>query len=408
MKFFVALLVLLLCAPALAASDEANGVEATTAVTLPVDSVTVYPDGLVAAKRMGTLDTTVGEHKFVVNIPDSADKSTVLLSVSNASVERVVYDSNPVYSLNISTSGLQNFALSYLMHSAGSWEPRYDLHLTNDSVLINANAVVRNRGGEDLKNVRLKLVAGLPVAVEPVYKAAQIQQRYAAETASAEAYDMAPAPEASSTGELETLYVFELDGRKDLAQDKDIGFPLFQGSAPLVRVYTWDAYNQEEGPSVEEIRANNTMKNPWPSGTAQLYRNDDYVSTINMPYTASGTNATLVIGPSADLKVARKLLDYNITEKIRALTSGGRNHTVKETTETWTYHLKVESNLDRTATLEATDTLPQEAEIIDVAPKPAETTATSLKWRLHLTPRQKTAIDYSYRVVTTESLDGAN
>jgi len=159
---------------------------------------------------------------------------------------------------------------------------------------------------------------------------------------------------------------------------------------------------------VEEIRANNTMKNPWPSGTALLYRNDDYVSTIDMPYTASGTNATLVIGPSADLKVTRKLKDYNVTEKIRAITSNGRNHTVKETTETWTYHLKVESNLDRAATLEATDNLPQEAEMIDVTPKPAETTATSLKWRLQLLARQKTAIDYSYRVVTTESLDGSS
>jgi hypothetical protein len=410
MKFFVALLVLLVCAPALAlaVSDKTSGVEATTAITLPVDSVTIYPDGLMAVKRIGTLDTTVGEHKFVVNIPDAADKSSVLLGVSNASVERVVYDSNPVYALNISSSGPQDFALSYLMYSAGSWEPRYDLHLTNDSVLMNANAVVRNRGGEDLKDVRLKLVAGLPSTVEPLYKPMQIQQRSTAEAASPEALSLAPAPAASSTGELETLYIFELDGRKDLAQDKEIGFPLFQQNAPLVRVYTWDAYNQEDGPVVEEIRANNTMKNPWPSGTALLYKNDDYVSTINMPYTASGTNASLVIGPSADLKVSRKLKDNNVTEKIRAITSGGQNHTVKETTETWTYHMKIESNLDRAATLEATDTLPQEAEIINVAPKPAETTATSLKWRLLLMARQKTAIDYSYKVVTTEGLDGSS
>ncbi|OPX75752.1 MAG: hypothetical protein A4E43_01385 [Methanosaeta sp. PtaB.Bin005] len=330
------------------------------------------------------------------------------MSVSNASVQRVVYDSNPVYALNISSSGPQDFALSYLMHSAGFWEPRYDLHLANDSVLLNANAVVRNRGGEDLKNVRLKLVAGLPLAVEPIYRSAQIQQAYAAEAALNEAFDLAAAPEGSSSGELETLYIFELEGRKDLAMDKEIGFPLFQENVPLVRVYTWNAYLQEEGPAVEEIRANNTMKNPWPSGTALLYRNDDYVSTIDMPYTASGTNATLVIGPSADLKVTRKLKDYNVTEKIRAITSNGRNHTVKETTETWTYHLKVESNLDRAATLEATDNLPQVAEMIDVTPKPAETTATSLKWRLQLLARQKTAIDYSYRVVTTESLDGSS
>jgi hypothetical protein len=407
MKLITALLLMLFCAPALAVSDEARGVEATTAITLPVDSVTVYPDGLMAVKRMGNLDTTVGEHKFVVNIPDSADVNSVLLTVSNATMERVVYEANPVYTLNVSSSGLQDFALSYLMYSAGFWEPRYDLHLTDDSVLLNANAVVRNRGGEDLKNVRLKLVAGLPLAAEPNYAkaAAQIQQRYA-EAAPADALSAAPAPAAAASGELETLYIFELEGRKDLAMDKEIGFPLFQEDAPLVRIYTWDAYNKEEGPAVEEIRANNTMSNPWPSGRALLYRNDEYVSTIDMPYTPSGTNASIVVGSSADLKVARKLKDYNITEKILEVNSSGKNHTIKETTETWTYHLKIESNLDRAATLEATDTLPQEAEIIAVSPAPAETTATSQKWRLSLQPRQKTAIDYTYQVVSTESLEG--
>jgi hypothetical protein len=100
------------------------------------------------------------------------------------------------------------------------------------------------------------------------------------------------------------------------------------------------------------------------------------------------------------------LKDYNITEKILEVNSSGKNHTIKETTETWTYHLKIESNLDRAATLEATDTLPQEAEIIAVSPAPAETTATSLKWKLSLQPRQKTAIDYTYQVVGTESLEG--
>jgi len=407
MKLITALLLMLFCAPALAVSDEARGVEATTAITLPVDSVTVYPDGLMAVKRMGNLDTTVGEHKFVVNIPDSADVNSVLLTVSNATMERVVYEANPVYTLNVSSSGLQDFALSYLMYSAGFWEPRYDLHLTDDSVLLNAKAVVRNRGGEDLKNVRIKLVAGLPLAAEPNYAkaAAQIQQRYA-EAATADALSATPAPAAAASGELETLYIFELEGRKDLAMDKEIGFPLFQEDAPLVRIYTWDAYNKEEGPAVEEIRANNTMSNPWPSGRALLYRNDEYVSTIDMPYTPSGTNASIVVGPSADLKVARKLKDYNITEKILEVNSSGKNHTIKETTETWTYHLKIESNLDRAATLEATDTLPQEAEIIAVSPAPAETTATSLKWKLSLQPRQKTAIDYTYQVVGTESLEG--
>lgn len=405
MKRFEIALLLLLCLPSTALASDF--IEATTAITLSVDSVTIYPDGLMVAKCKGVLDTTAGEHKFVVNVPDSADKSSVLLTVSNATVERVVYDANPVYTLNVSTSGPQDFALSYLMYDAGFWQPRYDMHLTDDSVLLNANAIVRNRGGDDLKNVRLKLAAGLPVSVEPVYaRAVQFAQKYAAEAAPEEALSAAPAPFAS--GELETLYIFELVGRKDLAQDKEISFPLFSENVPLVRIYTWNAYEQDDGPVEEVIRANNTMQNPWPSGRAMLYRNDEYVSTIDMPYTPSGTNASISIGPSADLKVSRKLKDYNITERIIAANTSAKNHTVKETTQIWTYHLKVESNLDRASTLEVTDSLPQEAELINVTPKPAESTATSLKWRLQLMPRQKTSIDYSYKVLTTESLQNEN
>jgi hypothetical protein len=406
MKLFVAILMLLLCAPALALSDEASQVEATTAITLPVDSVTIYPDGLMAVKRTGSLDVTEGVHKFVINVPEKAEQSSVLLSVSNATQERVVYDANPVYTLNISAPGSQSFDLSYLMYNAATWKPVYDLHLLRDSVLVKANAVLSNQGGEDLKNVRPKLVAGLPLVVEYyLAKAApQINQRYAEAAPMAAAMDYAAAP---ATGELETLYIFELEGRKDLVMDKEIGFPLFEEMAPLVRIYTWDAYNQEEGPAKEEIRANNTLTRPWPTGNALLYRNDEYVSTIEMPYTPAGTNASIVVGPSADLKVERKLLDYNKTENIKVIGSGLGNHTVKETIETWTYNLKVKSNLDRAAALEVTDTVPQEAVIISVTPKPAESTATSLKWKLALASRQKMAINYTYQVTTTESLDRA-
>ncbi len=406
MKLFVAILMLLLCAPALALSDEASGVEATTAITLPVDSVTIYPDGLMAVKRTGSLDVTEGVHKFVINVPEKAEQSSVLLSVSNATQERVVYDANPVYTLNISAPGSQSFDLSYLMYDAAAWKPVYDLHLLNDFVLVKANAVLSNRGGEDLKNVRLKLVAGLPLAVQPyLAKAApQINQRYAEAAPLAAAMDYAAAP---AIGELETLYIFELEGRKDLVMDKEIGFPLFEEMVPLVRIYTWDAYNQEEGPAKEEIRANNTLTSPWPTGNALLYRNDEYVSTIEMPYTPAGTNASIVVGPSADLKVERKLLAYNKTENIKMIGSGPGNHTVKETIEAWTYNLKIKSNLDRAAALEVMDSIPQEAVIISVTPKPAESTATSLKWKLALAPRQKTAINYTYQVTTTESLNSA-
>ncbi len=397
----------MICAPAIASGQDAK-VEATTAINLPVDSVTIYPDGMVSVKRMGSLDVTDGTHKFVVDVPDSADKSTALLSVSNATVERVVYDGDPVYTLNVSSAGSQEFALSYLMYSAGYWEPRYDLHLSDDSVLVKANAIVRNNGGEDLKGVRLKLVAGLPPVVEPYLAKRALDQMQAdyAVAAPAEAFEAAPAPAAPATGELETFYIFELEGRKDIEMDKEIGLPLFDESAPLVRMFTWDAYNKEEGPAVEEIRANNTMQIPWPSGKALLYRNDEYVSTITMPYTPSGTNASIVVGPSPDLKVSKKLSDYNITENIRAIQSDNRTHTVKETTENWTYNLSIENNLDREATLEVSDSRPKEAKIISISPQPTETTATTMKWRVILQPREKTAIDYVYQVVTTEALNG--
>ncbi len=409
MKYLAAFLVLLLCAPSLAVSDEARGVEATTAITLPLDSVTIYPEGLMAVKRMGSLDVTEGTHKFVVNVPEGADAGSLLLNVSNATVDGVVYDANPVYTLNVSSAGSQDFSLSYLMYNAATWEPRYDLHLTDDRVLVKAEAKVSNRGGEDLKNVRLKLVAGLsPIELPYLARAApQMLERYALAAApEAEAMDLAAEP-ASSTGELETLYIFELEGRKDLLRDKQIGLPLFQEDAPLVRVYTWDAYNQQEGPAEEEIRVNNTLISPWPAGNALLYRNDEYVSTIEMPYTPAGTNASIVVGPSADLKVESKLTDYNITENIKVIGSREGNGTIRETIEDWTYSLKIKSNLDREAALEVTDTIPQEAVLISVSPEPAESTATSLKWKMQLLPRQETAINYTTRVITTESLDSA-
>jgi hypothetical protein len=400
---------LLLCLPAaLASVDDSQSVEATTALTLPVDSVTIYPDGLMAVKREGDLDVTEGLHKFVINLPTKADTSSALLSVSNATQERVVYEANPVYTLNITFAGAQSFDLFYLMYNAASWQPRYDLHIKDDSLVVKASAVVRNNGGEDLKHVRLKLVAGLPVSKPyplglTAYRIPQETARAA--PAPAAAAPMAYAAESTSTGELETMYIFELDGRKDLVMDKEIGFPLFEDDAPLVRMYTWDASSDAEGPVREEIRANNTLVNPWPSGDAMIYRNDEYVSTKEMPYTPAGTNATLDMGPSADLKVESKLADYNITDNIKVVGSGQGNHTIKETIETWTYNLSVKSNLGRQASLEVTDSIPQEAVVTVVSPQPSEITATSLKWKLALAPRQKTAINYTYEVTTTESLD---
>lgn len=413
-KLFIALLVLSLCLPAaLASGNSSQSVEATTSITLPVDSVTIYPNGLMSVQRMGSLDVTEGQHKFVLDVPDAADKDTVLLSVTNATVDRIVYEGNPIYTLNVSKTGMQKFVESYLMYNAGSWEPRYDLQLSNDSLKIGAIAVVQNSGDQDLLNVKLKLVAGLPSLIQPYLAKGIATERLAAVAeAAAPAPSAAPLPYisgAGSTGQLETLYIFELEGRKDLEMDKKIGLPLFEETAQIVRTYTWDAYNDLNGPAVEEIRANNTMKLPWPAGNALLYRNGEFVSSISMPYTANGTNASIEVGSTPDLKVSKSLKDYNISEKVRAVKSAdNQNHTVKETTENWTYQLKIDSSLDMKANLEVSDSRPKEAKILAISPKPFEVTATGLKWKLLAEPHQKIAINYTYQVVNTERMDASS
>lgn len=363
---------------------------------------------------MGTMEVTEGRHDFVVTVPDSASKDSVLLSVSNATIERIVYGGNPTYTLNVSSTGIQKFALSYLMYDAATWSPRYAIHLDNDTLQISANAIIENKGGEDLKNIRLKLVAGLPQAVFSDYAAAAPapEVSYAANEV-AMYKSVAPAAlRASTNSQLETLFIFELQGRKDLEMNKEIGLPLFEGLVPLERTYVWDASIYDEGPTTEEIRANNTMHLPWPTGQAQLYRNGDYVSTIEIPYTPNGTNASLDLGSSADLKVEKRLLDYNVSEKVQSVKSNDNSSgSIKVTTENSTYQLKVESNLDRTANLEITDIRPKEARIVSISPKPSEVTAAGLKWNLTLKPREKVTVEYTYQIVNTEtvrSMDLAN
>jgi hypothetical protein len=405
MKKILAFLVLILALDLAGAVDDGSGeIEAITIISLPVDSVTIYPDGLATVKRTGEMDVTEGVHQLVLDLPPSVKIESVRFSVTNATVEKIVYDDNPEYTLNVSSTGLQEFELVYLMPRAGFWMPSYSVHLEEETVLVSAQAVVANNFGEDLEAVRLKLVSGPPQA-EPValYREAAGLADYAlAEEAEPVAYAPKAAP-ALATGELETLYIYELDGRKDLEMDKEVGFPLFEETAPIMRSYLWDAYYQNEGPVTEVVKANNTMKDPWPAGSALLYKNGEYVSEVEIPYTPTGTEAEINVGSSADLKVERKLANYTPIEEIVAVPGAGNaTQAMKVTTETWTYHLTLKSNVDRSATAEVSDTKPLKAEMISAEPELKEMTATGLEWELEVPPREEVAIDYTYRVVTKE------
>jgi len=407
MKKISAFLVLILALHQAGAADDGSGeIEAITIISLPVDSVTIYPDGLATVKRTGEMEVTEGVHQLVLDLPPSVKIESVRFSVTNATVEKIVYDDNPEYTLNVSSTGLQEFELVYLMPRAGFWMPSYSVHLEEETVLVSAQAVVANNFGEDLEAVRLKLVSG-PPQVEPVAlyrEAAMVDYAFAEEPAAEESISFAPkAAPAPATGELETLYIYELDGRKDLEMDKQVGFPLFEETAPIMRSYVWDAYYQNEGPVTEVVKANNTMKDPWPAGSALLYKNDEYVSEVEIPFTPTGTEAEIDVGSSADLKVERKLANYTSVEDIVTVPGAGNvTQAMKVTTETWTYHLTLKSNVDRSATAEVSDRKPLKAEIVSAEPKPKETTAAGLEWELEVPPREDVAIDYTYRVVTKE------
>lgn len=375
------------------AGDSAKEVAATTAISLPVDSVTIYQDGLVFVKRTGSMDLTEGTHKFVVDIPENADTSSLLFLVTNSSLERIVYDKMPVYTINVTSTARQSFLLSYLVRDGGRWTPNYYIHLLNDSMLLTANALINVDLREDLKNVQIRLVA-MPEREVPIMMRAPAPTEAKAEVL---LYDIAAG---APTGELETLFVFVLENRTDLVAGKSIGLPLFEDLAPAWRVYTWDAYYNPDGPAKEEIRVNNTADHPWPDGNAQVFRDGEYVTTLSMPYTAKGANASLSMGPSADLKLSKKLIDYNITENVVSF----GNDTAKVTTENWTYQLEIKSNTDKEIDLEVKDTIPMEAKVIDVSPEPSEITATLLKWNLKVAPREETKIRYAYTVVTVETI----
>jgi hypothetical protein len=330
----------------------------------------------------------------------------VRFSVTNATVEKIVYDDNPEYTLNVSSTSLQEFELVYLMPRAGLWMPSYSVHLEEETVLVLAQAVVANNFGEDLEAVRLKLVSGPPQEVPVVAfrdVAGLVDYAMAEEAMEAPVAYAPKAAPATATGELETLYIYELDGRKDLEMDKEVGFPLFEETAPITRSYVWYAYLQNEGPVKEVIKANNTMKDPWPAGSALLYKNDEYVSQVEIPFTPTGTEAEIDVGSSADLKVERKLANYTSVEEIVTVPGAGNTTSaMKVTTETWTYHLTLKSNLDRSATAEVSDRKPLKAEMISAVPEPKETPATGLEWELEVPPREEVTIDYTYRVVTKE------
>jgi hypothetical protein len=83
MKKILAFLVLILAlAPASAAIDDGSSeIEAITIISLPVDSVTIYPDGLATVKRTGEMEVTEGVHQLVVDLPSSVKMESVRFSV---------------------------------------------------------------------------------------------------------------------------------------------------------------------------------------------------------------------------------------------------------------------------------------------------------------------------------------
>jgi hypothetical protein len=222
------------------------------------------------------------------------------------------------------------------------------------------------------------------------------------------AMEAAPQPAFNSyegaTGKAETLYVFEVQNHTDLDMGKEIGLPLFEVLVPIKRIYVWDAASSYEGPVMQEIRANNTAEHPWPSGRAFLYKSGDYVAEVSFPYTQQGANASLNLGPSSEIKVSKKMLSYNSSEQIVTVPGKDGNGSIKVKTENFTYQLDLKNLAKDPLFAEVRDNRPMKSEIVSFNPTPSETTATTMKWNLNITPGKEIKIEYTYRLVETESL----
>jgi len=343
--------------------------------------------------------------------------------------------------LELPQAGTTRFTLTYQV-SGASWAPLYDLHLATEGVKpsldLAFNAGVRQNTGEDWKDVALVLSTSRPTEgtqvpdptdwwldtfVRPVARFQERAMGYMAKAKnsvsanlgvvagsmqSAEDKDEdvdlantpAPAePEEAKTVRSEFAMSFSIPTRQDIPSD---------GSEQRVGI-TQNTYpvklNLVAVPRLSEAAYLETKityegEQELLAGTAQLFRDGDFVGTTDLEAKAPGESFDLGFGQDDQIHVERKAMkdEEGTGQGIFDVNKG--EHRYRWVTTIANYHIG-------TREVEIREQLPrsrqQNIEVTagELKPKPALDNPDKpglVTWKLVLGPKEKTKVDFAYRV----------
>ena len=341
--------------------------------------------------------------------------------------------------LELPMAGTAHFTLTYQV-SGASWAPLYDLHLATEglkpSLDLAFNAGVRQNTGEDWKDVALLLSTSRPTEgtqvpdpsdwwldtfVRPV---ARFQERAAGYMAKAksglssnllsvggalppaekdedeEANAPAPAePETAKTVRSEFAMSFTIPTRRDIPSD---------GSEQRVGI-TQNTYpvklNLVAVPRLSEAAYLETKityegEQTLLAGTAQLFRDGDFVGTTDLEAKAPGESFELGFGQDDQIHVERKAMKDEEGTGHGLFDVNKGEHRYRWVTTIANYHIG-------TREVEIREQFPrsrqQNIEVTagELKPKPALDNPDKpglVTWKLVLGPKEKTKVDFAYRV----------
>lgn len=335
--------------------------------------------------------------------------------------------------LEMPRAGLTRFTLTYQV-SGASWTPLYDLRLGTVSekpgLDLDFNAGVRQSTGEDWKNVALTLSTARPTQGtqvpdptgwwldflnQQVYKAKKafgMAKSLASRTDNFTATNsedkdeeadepaLAPAPvESAETVRSEYAVAYKVLSRRDIPSDgSEHRVGVSQNSYPVK--LTLVAVPRLSEAAYLEAKVTYTGEQTLLPGVVQLYRDGDFVGTTGLEAKAPGESFELGFGQDDQIRVTRKAMKDETGDAQGIFDYNKGEHRYRWVTTIANYHI---GNRE----VEIREQLPRsrqqniEVTLGDIAPKAVASDPAKpglVTWDLTLTPKQKTQVDFSYRV----------
>jgi uncharacterized protein (TIGR02231 family) len=339
--------------------------------------------------------------------------------------------------IELPLAGTTRFTLTYQV-SAASWTPLYDLRLSTEGekpgLDLAFNAQVRQKSGEDWKGVLLTLSTARPTQgtqvpdptdwwldflteesqndtrgflganAPSVEKEKKIES---SELSPEEKDEEKPVPADVVTAQtIQTPYAmsFAIPSRRDIPSDGGdhrVGIAQNSQKVDLKLV----AVPRLSSAAFLEAHITYDGEQTLLPGSAQLFRDGDFVGTTDLQAKAPGETFDLGFGQDNSIRVDRKLVNNQKGQAggIFDFHKGERRYTWVTTVAN--YHagirtLEVREQLPRSRQKEIT------VESTEILPKPLDPDTDKpglVCWKLDLAPKEKTKLTFSYKVDFPES-----